>query len=352
MRLRRTALVCLVLGACTSSEAPAAKTDAPTLASASSPFVAITKPQDRSILDAPAVVRASSPASGEVTAPTPLRIARVHVQVGDPVSVGDPIVDAYSPEVLDAAASYLSSASRARIHDQRADQLEALRGEGLVGRSQVFQERATAADLRASRLSAVALLRSSGVDPQDAASLLERGFVTLSAPVNGIVTELSARVGRSYDRGASPIATIRGEAPARIEIRTTGEWPRAESIEFVAGDGRTIGLDPVPIAAVVVPSDGTKRSWFTPAEPIDLPDGLMGTVRLKVAEDVWEVPATAILQRGGQSTLVRRRGEISETITVEVVSASGASALVRGPLAVGDLVASSRRSDAEVAEQP
>jgi len=352
MMLRLTALVCLVLGACSASEAPAAKTDAPTPASASSPFVAITKPVDRSILDAPAVVRASSLASGEVTASTPLRIARVHVQVGDPVSVGDPIVDAYSPEVLDAAASYLSSASRARIHDRRADQLEALRGEGLVGRAQVFQERATAADLRASHLSAVALLRSSGVDPEDASSLLERGFVTLSAPVDGIVTELSARVGRSYDRGAAPIATISGTAPARIEIRTTGEWPRAESIEFVAGDGRAIALEPVPIAAVVVPSDGTKRSWFAPIDPVDLPDGLMGTVRLTEAQDVWEVPATAVLQRAGKSTLVRRRGGISETVTVEVVSASGASALVRGPLTAGDLVASSYRSDDGLTEEP
>jgi len=350
MRRAQTAFICLVLGACASSAEPTVETEAPTLASASSRFVAIRTPVDGSILEAPAQVRAT--ASGEVTAPTPLRIAQVHVQVGEPVSAGDPIVDAYAPEVLDAAAAYLSTASRARIHDQRADQLEGLRGEGLVGRAEVFRERATAAELRANRLRAVALLRSSGVDPRDASALLERGVLTLCAPVDGIVTELSARVGRSYDGVASPIATISGVGAPRIEIRTAGAWPSAESIELVTGDGRTIALNPTPIAAVIVPSDGTKRSWFEPVEPIELPDGLFGTARLTLARDVWEVPATAILQRGASSTLIRRRGEVSETIPVEIVAASGTSALVRGPLAPGDLVSSSPRSEDELVPKP
>jgi DNA-binding transcriptional regulator YhcF (GntR family) len=83
-----------------------------------------------------------------------------------------------------------------------------LEEEGLVRRAQVFEHRTTAAELRASRLRAIAMLRSSGVDPKDASKLMESGVITLNAPVSGIVTDLSARVGRSYQPGAQPIARL------------------------------------------------------------------------------------------------------------------------------------------------
>jgi multidrug efflux pump subunit AcrA (membrane-fusion protein) len=314
---------------------------APSAGSAPSRFVAVTKPRDTSILQAPALVRAAPAASGEVTAPAPLRIASVHVRVGETVSAGDPIVDAYAPEVLDAAAVYLSAASQARSHDERADQLEALLDEGLVRRAQVFEHRTTAAELRASRLRAIAMLRSSGVDPKDASKLMESGVITLNAPVSGIVTDLSARVGRSYQPGAQPIARLTGEASARIEVKTAERWPDATSVLFTANDGRRVALDPKPAASAVVPSDGTFRSWFDPKEPIDLPDGLTGIAQVFAAEDVWEVPAGSILQKGDDSVVLRRRDDVSERVEVEVIAASGASALVRGPFQPGDLVASS-----------
>jgi hypothetical protein len=322
------------------------------IAAAPSRFVEVRRPADMSILEAPAVAHASADAYGEVTPPALLRIARVHVQVGQPVSANDPIVDAYAPELLDAAATYLSAASRARAHDERADQLEALLQEGLVRRTQVFEQRARAADLRAERYRAVAVLRSSGVDPKEAAALLERGFVTLVAPTNGIVTELSARVGRSYQPGAAPIARILGEAEARIEVRTARPWPAASSVVFRTSDGRDIALKPIPVATVVVPADGTSRSWFEPEENLSLPDGLVGTARVFAAEDLWEVPAAAIRQRGDDSEVVRQRDGRGVVVEVDVATASGASALVRGPFRSGDRVAGRFPSDEPVEPSP
>ena len=330
----------VALAACTSEPPPMRPAEPPSPATAASRFVTVKQPGDRSILESPAIVRASPAASGEVTAPAPLRIARVHVRAGDAVSAGDPIVDTYAPAVLDAAAVFLSSASRARAHEQRADQLEALLGEGLVRRAEVFERRAMAAELRADRLRAIAILRSSGVDPEDAANLLERGVVTLVAPVDGIVMELSARVGRSYEPGAAPIARIMGEASARVEVRSAKRWPAASSVVFTTSDGRRVALNPTPVASVVVPADGTIRSWFEPQEALSFPDGLVGTATISAANDVWEVPITSIGQGGGKSRLVRQRGETTEQIEVEVAAASGASALVRGPLEPGDRVAS------------
>ncbi|MGB8328866.1 MAG: efflux RND transporter periplasmic adaptor subunit [Polyangiales bacterium] len=341
MSVGRAAIIVLTLAACTGSPGPPQEQESAPAASAFSRFVAISRPIDLSILQAPAVVRTESAASGEITAPTPLRIARVHVQLGDLVSTGDAIVDVYAPDVLDAAAAYLATASQTDNHERRADQLEALLAEGLVDRSEVFQLRARAAELRADRLRAIAILRSSGVDPKDAGTLIERGVVTLRAPVDGVVTELSARIGRSFQPGVTAIARVTGKAPARIEVRTAEHWPAASRIVFSAGDGTNIELEPTAIASVVVPEDGTIRSWFRPKAPIALADGLAGTAKVLAADDVWEVPSRAISQQGGASVLMRRRGDTTERIDVEVLAASGASALVRGPFAPGDLVASS-----------
>jgi cobalt-zinc-cadmium efflux system membrane fusion protein len=334
------ALILIAVAACAAEQGPPENPEPRPPATASSRFIPVRKPDDTSILEAPAIVRASAAAFGEVTPPASLRIARVHVQVGQTVSVGDPIVDAYIPEVLDAAATYLAAGSRARTHEERADQLDALLGEGLIRRAEVFDQRAKAAELRADRLRAIAILRSSGVDPKDASLLLDQGVVTLAAPVAGVVTELSARVGGSYEPGATPIARVLGEASARVEVRTAQPWPRASSVVFKGGDGRAIALKPEPLASVVVPSDGTTRSWFEPLEAQTFPDGLVGTATVSTEADVWEVPASAILQRGDKSLLVRQRGEGTSEVEVEIVTASGASALVRGPLAAGDRVAS------------
>jgi len=342
MNIPRATIILLTLAAaCTESPAPAGEPESVPAASAFSRFVAISRPTDASILEAPAVVRAGSAASGDITAPTPLRIARVHVRLGDVVSAGDAIVDVYAPEVLDAAAAYLATASQTDTHERRADQLEALLAEGLVDRAEVFRLRARAAELRADRLRAVAILRSSGVDPKDAGKLIERGVVTLRAPVDGVVTELSARVGRSFQPGVAAIAQVMGKASARIEVRTAEHWPKASRIVFSAGDGKDIELEPTPVASVVVPEDGTIRSWFGPKTSVALPDGLVGTAKVLAAEDVWEVPSRSIRQQEGESALMRRRGDVTERVRVEVLAASGTSALVRGPFAPGDLVASS-----------
>lgn len=342
MRLIWIAALVSALWGCTREQPPVPPTEASeTAESAPSRFVPLRKPEDRSIVQAPATVRASAAASGEVTAPASLRIARVHVNVGQAVEAGDPIVDVLAPDLLDAAAVILTAAARAHAHEERAAQLEALLGEGLALRAQVFEQRTIAAELRARRLQAIALLRSAGIDPDRASALMQSGFVTLRAPVSGIVTELSARPGRSFEPGAMPIARLTGKAPARIEIQTAKGWPDATSVVFTSSDGRRIELEPSPVASVVMPSDGTTRYWFDPKTPIELPDGLVGIAEVFAAQDVWEVPAAAIRQRGERSVVMRRRAERSETVEIEVVAASGASALVRGPFDAEDLVASS-----------
>jgi multidrug efflux pump subunit AcrA (membrane-fusion protein) len=336
----RLIALALLSSSCVTEPAPPETTERPRIAAAASRWVEVQQPTDVSILEAPAIARASANAVGEVTPPAAIRIARIHVQVGQAVAAGDPIVDAYAPEVLDAAAVYLSAGVRARVYEIRANQLEALIGEGLVRRAQVFEQRARAADHRAERQRAIALLRSSGVDPKDAKAILDRGVMTLVSPSNGVVTELSARVGRSYQPGTGSIAQVLGEADARIEVRTAQAWPAASAVVFQTSDGREIALEPTPVATAVVPSDGTRRSWFEPKEATPLPDGLVGTAKVSAAEGLWEVPAASIRRKGEIAEVLRQRNGRSTVIDVDIAAASGASALVRGSLREGDRIAS------------
>ncbi|MBX3273170.1 MAG: efflux RND transporter periplasmic adaptor subunit [Sandaracinaceae bacterium] len=342
--------VSLALAGCTPGEAPeAAAPSGP--ASAPTRWVAPRAPADATILEAPAVVRAVG-ATAQVSASVRVRVVRLHVEPGSRVEAGDPIVDVAAPELLDAAATYLGAGRGARAQGERADELDALRAEGIVSRAQVFERRASASELGTARDRAAATLRAAGVEPSAAAGLVRRGHLTLAAPVAGVIAALDARVGEIREPG--PLARVVGEAAPRVEVRTSGAWPEADALRFVASDGRSVALAPAALATVVDPADGTLVSWYAPLEPSPLPDGLAGTARLTSAAGVLEVPVTAVAARTGRSEVVRRRDGVSARVAVEVLASSGASALVRGELTEEDRVAADVRAldDRDASEAP
>lgn len=330
----------LLLAACRNEEpesAPETVSEAPP--AADTRWVPVVVPQDASLLEAPAVVRADPDASGEVSSTARARVEKVHVRVGSQVERGAPIVDVLAPEVLRAAATYAGSADRLTFHRERAAELEQLRAEGLVDKARVFEQHMIAAELEANKNEALATLRGAGVDAAAARSLAKRGVLTLRAPVAGVVVELNAIPGEMVEVGGPPLARISGEGPIRVEVRTTSVWPGGTTVVLQLADGEVIPLEPEPLASVIDPDAGTRIYWFSPVEQRALPNGLRGTVRLAAAAGVWEVPAGAILQMGQSSFVVRRRSGGVERVQVEIVSSSGASALVRGPLQADDRIA-------------
>ncbi len=336
---RRALLLSLALASCGGeAEVETIEPEAAAATSAATRWVAPRAPDDASILEAPAVVRAPL-ATGDVSAAVRVRVVAIHATPGSVVAAGDPVVDVAAPELLDAAATYAGASRGARESAGRAAELEALRAEGLASNAQIFERRARATELATERDRAAAVLRAAGVDPSRAGSLLRRGVLTLEAPVAGVVAALHARVGEIHEPGAEPLATVVGEAAPRVEVRTSSSWPEARAIVFEASDGRSIALAPTPLATVVDPADGTRLAWYGPLEPCALPDGLVGTARVAETESLWEVPVTAVAQRTGRSELVRRRGDAVARVEVEVVGSAGASALVRGDLHASDAVA-------------
>lgn len=334
-------LLSILLVACGRDEpAPTEPAIEPARSAAATRWVAVVRPEDRSILESPAVVRAAADSVGDVAVTVRARVVRVHARPGTQLDVDAPVLDVAPAELLDAAAEYVGTGRRLGVHAERAKRLEALRAEGLVDRERVFEQLAMVAELRAVRDRAAATLLASGVDPRRARIVARRGYLTLRAPVAGIVTEVNARPGEIREPGGRPFARIVGTAPARVEVRTTAPWPLASEVRFEALDGRSFSLSPTPLATVLDPDDGTRLSWFAPRdEPLRLRDGVRGLARLTASPEVWEVPLGAVSQRTGVSWLIRRReGEVSE-VAVEVVAASGASALVVGPIREHDEVA-------------
>lgn len=330
----------LLFTACRSEEPrklPEATSEAP--AGVEGRWVSVVVPQDASLLEAPAIVRADPEASGEVSASARARVEKVHVRVGSRVERGAAIVDVVAPDVLRAAATYVGSSDRLAFHRERAAELERLRAEGLVDKARVFEQSMLAAELEATRNEALATLRGAGVDVANARSLTKGGVLTLRAPVAGVLVELNALPGETLDPGGAPLARIFGEGPIRVEVRTTSAWPVGAHAVLELADGEIIPLEPDPVASVIDPDAGTRIHWFSPVQERSLPNGLRGVVRLAAAAGVWEVPAGAILQVGEGSFAVRRRAGRVERVEVEVMASSGASALVRGPLQTGDQIA-------------
>jgi hypothetical protein len=301
----------------------------------------VRRPSDATVLEHPARVIADPSTIGEIAAPFRARVTRVHVRIGQAVQEGDPVLDVVMPEVLGAAATVRGTTERIEAHRARAEQLERLRAEGIVDAARVFEQRAAVADLEAERASALAVLQAASIDPRHVARLLENGAVTLRAPASGIVQSLDARLGETREPGGEPFARIVGAGGARIEVRSSEMLPRDAAPVFEGADGATVPLASEPISSVVDPSDGTIVTWLAPADETPLVGGLRGRVRLTLAaSDLWEVPASAIEIRDQAASVYRRVDSGAERVEVTVVATSGATAIVRGPLREGDVVAS------------
>lgn len=342
--MRRAWLVALLFVACSSEPdaeiEPEVDAGSPPAATGAARWEPVRRPADVTLLEHPAHVIADPRASGQVGPPFRARVRRVLARVGQHVEEGDPIVAVVMPEVLQAAATVRGTSERIEAHRARAEELERLRREGLVDVARVFEQRTIVAELEAERARALAVLRSASLDTRSASAAMRDGSVVLSAPVSGTVRSLDARIGELREPAGEPFATIVGAGEARIEVRSPEPLPPTTGAIFESAGGAEVALGAEPIARVIDPGDGTVVTWLAPTEPVDLPDGLRGRVRLSLAgDDLWQVPSSSVVPVDGGAQVVRRTNGDFERVSVQVVATSGASSIVRGPLREDDVVA-------------
>ncbi len=306
-------------------------------------WVLVEKPHDPSLLQAPAVVRTVTSSRGTVEAVVSMRVLRVHVGIGDHVSVGDPLLSVTSQEIGDAATSYLSFQQLANLHNTRSHEIDAMHKAGVADHTQVVAQKTQALTYAAEAKRFAAKLRAYGIDPAQANTITQKGVAILQSPVTGVVSVIAAATGKTYAQGAEPMIEIQGSGPARIEVRTGEPWPLDAKVLFIGSDGRKVPLKSPPLGAAVDPIDATARAWYAPLDPIELPGGLFGVAYLQTSDDLWEVPVMAVAQSTGESAVWRKRENINEKVRVDVWASSGATAIVRGNLQAGDRVAADSR---------
>ncbi|UQA58706.1 efflux RND transporter periplasmic adaptor subunit [Polyangium aurulentum] len=355
MRAKLALFFLLVQAGCAEPEAaPQAQAASSDLErkSAESPWVAARAPDKLSLLEAPAELLPPPGARGAVVPPFSARVVRVHVQEGQRVEAGAAIVDVVMPELARAAGAYGAAATRLAAQSRRKTQLEALRQDGLTRLGDVAEVEGAIADASAESQIALATLKIAGMGPKDAAGLVASGgSVTLKSPVAGVVTELSAAIGETRDPAGVSLARIEGEGAARVEARLSQRPPPNARFAFVGPSGQSYPITLMNQAPGTSGRDGSLPAWFDPVEPLPLPHGTLGKVRVMLDDKggIVAVPAAAVaLRDGGAVVLAKKTGA---ALPVKVLASSGADALVEGALAPGDEVAADAARTLAAAER-
>ncbi|HEX5745196.1 MAG TPA: efflux RND transporter periplasmic adaptor subunit [Archangium sp.] len=334
----------LLLGAalgCSSPPPAVPAAPAPARSSASSAWVHPRPPRGVSLTEAPAQVL--PPPEGAAALGLPFRgsVARIAVRPGQKVRKGEVLLEVLLPEVVRAAGDYEAASLRREAYERRTAQLKALQEQGMARVFELAEAEANLAEARAAQQSARALLKVAGLEGPAAAGVAQRGTVALRSPVDGVVTEVEAVLGQTYEAGGAPLVRVAGEGPARLEARLSLALPEDTAFEFSAP-----GLEAVPVRLVgrapsVDARDGTLAAWFEPEPVRSLPAGLRGTLRVRAdgLPEVKVVPARALVLEGGEVAVLVREGEGHRRQPVKVVGQSGVDALVHGPLKESDAVA-------------
>ena len=336
------------LGACTNPRDAAPPAPAPgqpaeaVAASARTPWIKARNPEDVALLEAPAVVLATPESNAGVSPPFRARIVKVNVKPGARVRRGDPVAEVVMPEVVQAAGTYASAATRAAAYARRAAQLEALKKDGMVRLTEVLEVETRLAEARADQQGALAMLRVAALGADDAQRILAgSGQVALRSPIDGVVTQVKAAIGENREAAGEPLVRVAGEGEPRVEARCARVLPDEAHFELWLASGERYPVKLVGRAPQVDPRDGTILAWFAPYPGTRLTQGQTGKVRIRLEEGrkLVAVPARAVALGAEGPYLVANRAGKAERARVEVIAASGADALVQGGVDIGDEIA-------------
>lgn len=124
-------------------------------------------------------------------------VTRLHVQPGDAVKRGAPLVTVSMPGLADAQNAVTQARLKSQLADANAARDESLFAEGLIAKSRLRATRAEAQSARASLAAAQAAFAMLGT------GTVSGGAITLTAPIAGVVTESAAEPGQRVDAGTA-----------------------------------------------------------------------------------------------------------------------------------------------------
>lgn len=275
-------------------------------------------------------------------------VARMHVDAGDHVSAGQPLVELDPAVGRQALARVRAQVDEAEAAVREAERLHAearrLGADQLIAATQVD---ARAAELQLAR----AALASARASAREQAELVERHV--LPAPFDGVVAAKLTEVGEWVQRG-TPVLALVATGPIRLDLRAPQErFSQLDDDAAVRVYADALGGEPLParIGARVPVTDPGARTFLLRLL-VDDPEGRLlpgasarAEIDLPATTPALAVSRDALLRQpdGGYHLFVVEAGENADTAvararTVQVVRERDDLVAVTGELAEGDRV--------------
>jgi RND family efflux transporter MFP subunit len=191
-------------------------------------------------------------------------VTQLHVQAGDAVKRGAPLVSLSMPGLAEAQNAMTQARLRAQLAASNAARDEKLFAEGLIAESRLRVSRAEAESARANLSAAQTALAMLG------SGRVSGSTITLTAPVAGVVTESSAEPGQRVDAGTA-LVKLADLSQLALEIPLSTEQAR----QVAVGQAVTVaGSTASGRISALLPQLGPSQSVLVRASLAD-PQGLL-----------------------------------------------------------------------------
>ncbi len=301
-------------------------------------LVAASQAQTMPVADLPAQIEPRPNARVAVAAQFPGVITRVFVVNGQDVTAGQPLAIVASRDMIGLTAELARARARQSVARAQASRLGQLAREGIIAPARADE--------------AASLARQSDIDVSEQARLIAlvpggraggAGY-TLSAPISGRISAMTAEVGKALDPAMAPFVIDGGgplQVTAQLPERLIGAVKPGMMVRIgtISGTVTAVGqsLDPATRSATVtaaIPA-GSAIAGSAAAIGIEGP-APAGAVR---------IPAAALADvNGGKAVFVAARGGV-RLRPVAVAGQSGDSAVIARGLALGERVVASGVSE-------
>ena len=277
-----------------------------------------------------------------VSSPLAALVTRVHVQDGQPVKAGQPVVTLQSPELSALQLALVQAASRSRLAGAAWQREKELFDTGITPQRRLLEADAAKQEALAGLMQARTALQLAGM-ADGAIRRLESGAapvpeLAISAPASGVVTGLAIRPGQRVQAAEALLHLVR-PTPVWIEI----QLPLAVATRYKPGATVQVGAQSATLVSISPVAGGgqsvSARARLTTSPATPLLPGTALEARLPSTGGAWRLPQAAVTRQGSQAyVFVRTRdGFAARPVTVSV--ASGEQVRVEGPLQAGEQVA-------------
>ena len=308
-------------------------------------------------IEVQAVAAAASTRTGELTlqvgfstdgewvikSPYPGILYRTHVQAGDRVSAGDPLLTVRSGDIVTVQRDFLKAEADWKLQQAAWQRDRKLRDSGSVS-SRRWQETQFAYDMAKAEYAGLrAQLQFAGYDEKDIDRLSRDMNVTpdivLRAPADALVLERPAMLGDHLE-GTELLARL-GD-PARLLL--TGRISRSVAEHLAEGDviaqqGGTARAIVVLVAQVIDPATQTVHVRAEPTDSTGLAPGQLTRWYVQSGSPVLTVPSSAIVKLEGRDVVYVQTAGGFEEREIDVRNTGGGAWVVLDGLSDGERVA-------------